>query len=186
MGSVPHTHHPSVAPSTPSDGLLMISEVLPREPESVPVARRLVRDALSRWQLPRLVEAAELVVSELAANTVNHARADCMRVTVCRVGADRVRVAVIDRSRAMPVLADAGDDTEHGRGLALVDAVSQQWGYDTFRWGKRVWADLVADDEDSIEGQVPMHNTPCAQAGYALTALALGAAIVWSILTPRS
>lgn len=85
---------------------------------------------------------AWLVVSELFTNTVAHARMDRVRVTVSRVDEHVVRVSVIDCSHAKPQVREARADDESGRGLALVDALSTDWGVDPLRWGKRVWAEV--------------------------------------------
>jgi len=39
-------------------------------------------------------------------------------------------------------MTDHTDDAEEGRGLFLVDAVSDRWGYDRHRCGKTAWAEL--------------------------------------------
>ncbi|MEV3895274.1 ATP-binding protein [Streptomyces anulatus] len=119
------------------------TETLPRVAASARCARRMVRLALDVWGLPEVQEAAELVVSELLANAVLHARRDSVRVTVTRLGEGRVRVAVVDLSRDRPAVraADAGE--ESGRGLDIVETLScGRWGVDPMPWGKRVWAEL--------------------------------------------
>ncbi|WP_343070582.1 ATP-binding protein [Streptomyces bathyalis] len=123
-------------------GVPSYSETLPRVPESVAKARRLVSSSLRVWHLEGAEDTARLVVSELVTNTVAHTRLDCVRVTISRVDEHLVRVAVTDRSQNMPEGREAGLDDESGRGLALVDALSTDWGVDPLRWGKRVWADV--------------------------------------------
>ncbi|MEW1892305.1 ATP-binding protein [Streptomyces sp. NPDC085659] len=123
------------------------TETLPRRPESARCARRMVGLALGVWDLDGLRDAAEIVVSELLANAIQHARRESVRLTVTRLGDTRVRVAVVDLSRTHPVRRSAGSDDESGRGLDIVDALSRgQWGVDSMRWGKRVWADLVFEE----------------------------------------
>ncbi|SMF01068.1 ATP-binding protein [Streptomyces sp. Amel2xC10] len=117
-------------------------ETFPRDGSSVPVTRQFVRDVLADWQMLRLTDAAELIVSELVTNAVLHTRTGVLRVTVRCLPCGRVKVAVIDKSRDLPELRAADDDADHGRGLAIVDACSQQWGADPLPWGKRVWAVL--------------------------------------------
>ncbi len=117
-------------------------ETLPREPGSAATARRLVRVALCAWGLEELADDAALIVSELVANAVQHARRDSIRITIERPEAHRVRVAVVDSSRRHPVLRDAGPENESGRGLALVEELAADWGTDPLPWGKQVWADL--------------------------------------------
>ncbi|UWW95604.1 ATP-binding protein [Streptomyces murinus] len=120
------------------------SETLPRDPESAATARRLVRVALSAWGLDDLTDDAVLIVSELVANAVRHARRRSIRVMVERTAPRTVRVAVADFSRALPVPCTPKNDEEGGRGLALIAALAANWGADERRWGKVVWADLDA------------------------------------------
>ncbi|MFI9026281.1 ATP-binding protein [Streptomyces sp. NPDC053560] len=121
------------------------SEMLPRVPESAAEARRLVTSALRVWHLEAAEFPAQIVISELFNNTVQHARLDRVRVTISRVDTHLVRLAVIDRSHAMPEAREAGLDEENGRGLELVAALTKEWGTDLLRWGKRVWADLECE-----------------------------------------
>ncbi|MEU6244069.1 ATP-binding protein [Streptomyces sp. NPDC047024] len=118
------------------------SETLPREPESAATARRLVRAACAAWGLRLAAENGALVVSELVANAVRHARRDSIRVVVERVAPGTVRVAVADFSRVLPEPCTPKDDEEGGRGVALVAALASNWGTDERRWGKVVWAEL--------------------------------------------
>ncbi|MBP8535938.1 ATP-binding protein [Streptomyces sp. MK37H] len=131
-------------------GVPAYSQVLPRTPESAAHARRMVRTVLETWHLPQLAGEAEYVVSELVSNAVDHARGRCLRVTVTRISECRVRLAVIDKSHDKPELKTALPTEEHGRGLAVIDALAQGWGVDTLQWGKRVWAilgDGAGEDE---------------------------------------
>ncbi|SCK46774.1 Anti-sigma regulatory factor (Ser/Thr protein kinase) [Streptomyces sp. WMMB 714] len=134
--TVPATARPTGVPG--------YSETLPRAPESVATARRLVRTALATWRLEQLSDSAALVVSELVTNAVQHARSSAIRVVVTRPGPASVHVAVVDKSRVAPVPCRASEDDEGGRGLALVELLADKWGADPLPWGKRVWAELVA------------------------------------------
>ncbi|MDP5309397.1 ATP-binding protein [Streptomyces poriferorum] len=125
---------------------------MPRVRESAAVARGMVRAALDSWRLACLVDSVTLIVTELVANAAQHARVSethlhggTIRVTVSRIEPDRVRVAVVDLDTTELILGVAvTDDEEHGRGLALVDALSVKWGVDALGWGKRVWAEVDA------------------------------------------
>ncbi|MEU9922997.1 ATP-binding protein [Streptomyces griseoluteus] len=117
------------------------SETLPRRPESAATARRLLRAACAVWGLDALADDGALIVSELVANAVQHARRESIRVVIDRPDAARVRVGVADLSRTRPVQG-ADDNNEGGRGLRLVAALAADWGTDERRWGKIVWADL--------------------------------------------
>ncbi|MFC9337379.1 ATP-binding protein [Streptomyces sp. NPDC057020] len=121
------------------------SRVLPCDLESAAVARRLVAAVLDRWELPELKFSAEMIASELVTNAVLHART-CgapVRVVATRLPGYRVQVAVADFDRRPPLLVQAGPDEESGRGLALIAALSENWGCEERHWGKRVWAEVA-------------------------------------------
>ncbi|EST17994.1 hypothetical protein M878_45845 (plasmid) [Streptomyces roseochromogenus subsp. oscitans DS 12.976] len=170
------------------DGTPVVTDVLPREPGSVPKARQLVREALVAWELTHLTDAAELIISELSANAVQHTRYPVFRVKVQRCHDGRVRLAVIDKSTAEPVLRPMDDEAEEGRGLALVAAVAHEWGIDPLGWGKRVWADLEVPEPSEQHhrqwqpDEVRMWHTHRAQALYLLVLLAVMGALVILIM----
>ncbi|MEE4594457.1 ATP-binding protein [Streptomyces sp. DSM 41524] len=122
------------------------SQTLPREPESAAIARKLVRTALAAWYLEDLVEDAETVITELVSNAVDHARLESIRVVVTRPTEKLVRFGVVDRSRNVPYMrTDSNGDNTRGRGLLLVDALTDRWGTDRYRWGKQVWGEMKCD-----------------------------------------
>jgi anti-sigma regulatory factor (Ser/Thr protein kinase) len=129
---------------TEREDVLTYTCVLPREKESAPLARKLVMTLLSQWELPGLVDDAALVLDELVANSADHARGASIQVTITRKGHAQVRLAVVDMERKHPRLVVADTEDEGGRGLRLVAGISQRWGVDTLRSGKRVWADVAA------------------------------------------
>ncbi|MET7674655.1 ATP-binding protein [Streptomyces seoulensis] len=120
------------------------SETLPRAPESARTARRLVHAALSAWGLHDLADDSLLIVSELVANAVRHARRGSIRVMVERLTPHTIRVAVADFSPDRPEPSPPMADAEDGRGLFLVMTLAMNWGTDERRWGKVVWAELEA------------------------------------------
>ncbi|MFI2431577.1 ATP-binding protein [Streptomyces sp. NPDC018693] len=135
----------TVDPSAPPTGHLSYAQTLPCEKASVLAARRLVRRALAALDLENLTEDSSLIVSELATNAVQHARSRHMHVTVSRPTPEWVRVSVTDKSRTMPDPRAASDGDTGGRGLAVVDSLSDRWGTDRLPWGKRVWAEWRTD-----------------------------------------
>ncbi|MGI5456060.1 ATP-binding protein [Streptomyces sp. CA-249302] len=124
------------------------SQTFPCQPSTAEIGRDLVRDVLGVWHLGGLADRAALIVTELIANASRHTLCPEIRLTVGRPSATRVRVGVVDREPTrLPILGQAGDDDESGRGLLLVDAVADRWGYDLHGsgrrpWGKEVWAEL--------------------------------------------
>ncbi|WP_050501980.1 ATP-binding protein [Streptomyces monomycini] len=119
-----------------------VAETLPRTPESAATARRLVRIALSAWGLEELADDGALIVSELVSNAVHHARSRCIRVSVTRPGAARVRLSVVDKSMKLPEPRESGEGDVDGRGLMLVAVLAADWGAELLPWGKRVWVEL--------------------------------------------
>jgi anti-sigma regulatory factor (Ser/Thr protein kinase) len=124
-------------------------------PTAPACARGHVRSVLADWQMPELVETAEFVTSELVTNAVNAStrefgsppyRDKQMAVIHVRLSADYVRILieVWDMVAASPVVRQTGADDESGRGLQLVDALADQWGWlRVDRWpDKCVWAEL--------------------------------------------
>ncbi|WP_051969142.1 ATP-binding protein [Kitasatospora azatica] len=120
-----------------------VKALLPYEPQSAATARRLVRTTLRAWRLEDLVEAGELIVSELAGNAAKTGCRRRMTVTVERVTDRCVRISVRDGSRTLPCLIEAGHAAESGRGLALVHHLTGgHWGATLETFGKSVHADL--------------------------------------------
>ena len=127
-------------------------------PTAVPCARGYTRAILDEWNLASLADAAELIVSELVTNSVQ-ATADKdgrprygeagLPVVDLRLASDhaRFRAEVWDSVPRVPAARHAGPDEEGGRGLALVEALSDRWGWTTVPgWpGKVVWAELRSD-----------------------------------------
>ncbi|MEU6962438.1 ATP-binding protein [Streptomyces chrestomyceticus] len=136
-----------------------VARTLPRASESAATARRLVRDALCAWGLEELADDGALIVSELVCNAVQHARSRCIRISVTRPGAARVRISVVDKSTELPELREPGSGDEDGRGLALVAGLAATWGADPLPWGKRMWAELRGKSEDERRAE-PMGGRP--------------------------
>ncbi|MFD5112369.1 SpoIIE family protein phosphatase [Streptomyces sp. NPDC058391] len=107
------------------------------DPREVARARRLVRGRLLDWELPDAVETAELLVSELVTNAMNHARSG--RVGLRLVRTDALLCEVMDDEPAPAALLDAGRDDEFGRGLRVVSSLAREWGTSTTALGKTVW-----------------------------------------------
>ena len=114
-------------------------------PGAVPSARLHARSIVWEWGLGSLTEAVELVVSELVTNSVAAARAmpQTGPVRLWLLSDNRkVLVMAWDANPQPPVLTEADDYAESGRGLLLVRAFSERWGsYPTPQTGgKIVWA----------------------------------------------
>ncbi len=120
------------------------------QPESVAAARRFVRDALND-QSPEVVDAAELMACELATNCVQHANTD-FELTIHAQG--RIRIEVRDANRGRPVPRSPKPEEPSGRGLRIVEAMSDSWGITPSPTGKTVWFALTpgAASEPAAQG----------------------------------
>ena len=121
--------------------------VLPPQLESVTEARRTVAEVMAGWHRPELADAATLLVSELASNAVLHARTEFRVVTTLN---HCVRLEVHDRSRTRPVVRRSGDGLAGtGRGLQLVERLSDAWGVELDQ-GKVVWCRICEPDAAEV------------------------------------
>ena len=109
------------------------------QPESVAGARHFVRDLLSD-QPREIVEAAELMTSELATNSVRHAHSD-FELAIHR-SRDEIRVEVSDHGQGQPVPRSPTPREQSGRGLQIVQELSEDWGITPSPDGKLVWFTL--------------------------------------------
>ncbi|MFI7393083.1 MULTISPECIES: ATP-binding protein [Streptomyces] len=113
-------------------------------------ARVFTRDTLRGWSLDHRGDDAVLVITELISNAVTHA------VPSAAAGAPEVRLGLALGPGVLTLtVSDPGDNApvfnpsdgsalrEHGRGLCIVDALAEEWGW-TPRppAGKTVWATL--------------------------------------------
>ncbi|MCL2423615.1 MAG: serine/threonine-protein phosphatase, partial [Micrococcales bacterium] len=92
--------------------------VLPHDPSALRIARHAVRSACTEWNLPR-ARSAELVVSELVANAVNHGWGD-VTLQLADVG-EALRIEVSDGNPAPPVATDGHPDRIGGFGIKIVE-----------------------------------------------------------------
>ncbi|MEU9879495.1 ATP-binding protein [Streptomyces phaeochromogenes] len=122
---------------------------IPNDPRAVTICRRTLRLILTMHGLIRLVDVAELLATELVANAVCHTKGPAaLRV---RWSAGVLRIGAWDADPEPPEppgkLEQLGE-TEEGRGLALVRACSDLWGWQPLsRFGNRgkyVWCELAA------------------------------------------
>ena len=122
----------------------LIAFTLPSTPYSVQMARFYIRAALTYHDLGDFTQDAEMVTSELVTNAIKHAGAPKFGLEVMHLaGSGAVAVIVSDPSPQPPVKRDPSEDTEHGRGLNIVDALSTSWGWRPEAPGKAVYAILA-------------------------------------------
>src|SRR4051812_33872606 len=123
--------------------LTISSGELPPDAASVTAAREIVASVTEH--LPRKArEAAALVTSELATNSVVHARTPFEAFAAA--DDETVEVVVADRAGWAP----AGNGSRSlGNGLLLVGLLASDWAAELETAGKRVWARLEIDDVPS-------------------------------------
>jgi hypothetical protein len=98
-------------------------------------ARRLVATALPQWSLPQFEVTAALIASELVTNALAATRGVQWTAAVPPLllwlcgGPSAVAVLAWDATVTAPAAREAGEDDESGRGLAIVAALSADWGY---------------------------------------------------------
>lgn len=122
--------------------------LLPHVPSSVAVAREHVRAELRSLGVSgTAVEDTALVVSELLSNALRHARplpSGLIRVA-WRARDNQVEVAVSDGGSATePTPRTPALTTLGGRGLGIVDFLSEAWGVRHEHGTTTVWAVLRA------------------------------------------
>ncbi|GGQ50821.1 ATP-binding protein [Couchioplanes azureus] len=113
---------------------------VPLGPHAARTARHATTAVLTGWGYrdEAWLGHAAVVISELVTNAVRHG-GGCVEVSVeCHDG--RVTLLVADGSSVVPRRREA--DCDGGRGLALIEALTDRWGVRDHEGGKQVWADL--------------------------------------------
>ena len=111
-------------------------------PASVPEARRFVAELLAGCPAREVLMTC---VSELCANAIAHTDSGNGGVFIVEVDLPRpgvARVAVTDEGGpSLPVAGRLDPMAEGGRGLAIVAACTNRWGYADAYPGRTVWAE---------------------------------------------
>jgi anti-sigma regulatory factor (Ser/Thr protein kinase) len=145
LGRVCGSHTSVLAGRTSRDGdghMLpgaIVSARYPAQIDAPRAARHLVVNEMRRWGFgAELLDDAALVVTELAANAVVHARSAFS--VVLQTEREVLRISVedslpIDRERLV---------VRSGRGIGLVARLAQRWGMHVSGDGKVIWAELAS------------------------------------------
>ena len=106
------------------------------------IRRRLRTLLAARGVRAEAVDDTLLVVEELVANALDHARSPFD--VVVRLADGILHVGVRDRSTGVPRVRPFDPHAARGRGLQLVANLSKRWGCERHAEGKTVWAELPA------------------------------------------
>lgn len=114
-----------------------------RERRSVPLARQFVRETLLDWACEVDLDEVLLCVSELATNALVHGVPPGRGFRVRLTWGDLLRIEV-DDSGGGEVREERGSApyAEYGRGLLLVGALADAWGWASGTPGRRSGANL--------------------------------------------
>ncbi|WP_406494745.1 ATP-binding protein [Streptomyces sp. NBC_01604] len=122
---------------------------IPNDLRAVTVSRRTLRLILTMHGLIGLVDVAELLAAELVSNAVRHTKGPaalrvCWSAGVLRIGAWDADPEPPEPPRSL----EQGAELEEGRGLALVRACADLWGWHPLarqgNRGKFVWCELAS------------------------------------------
>lgn len=128
--------------------------LLPMQRTAPAMARELARRSGCTEHALEVLDDALLLISELVTNSVLHGGPPIVLTIECDGEALHVRVR--DGAAATPVAMSVEQDAESGRGLSLVDLISDTWGVmpvaDDYGDGKEVWFELRAQRERTPAG----------------------------------
>ncbi|MFC4584497.1 ATP-binding protein [Sphaerisporangium corydalis] len=112
---------------------------LPADPSVTAKCRALVREALTEWDMHHLIDDVMVVVTELLGNAILHGGPPIH--VVLRADQGLLTGSVADGGAGWPRMRATGAETEHGRGLRIVTALTLGWGVEPAPGGagKSIW-----------------------------------------------
>jgi len=132
----------SIMDTNPQD---IFSETFRAYPETVYLARELVKSALASWGLGAFEGDAVQIMSELASNAARLCEGRNIRVWTSRID-QGIEMCVWDDHPGRPVIQQPHQFDTSGRGLILVHAfASGGCGWFELGAGKAVWARIAID-----------------------------------------
>ncbi|MGW7006578.1 ATP-binding protein [Streptomyces sp. NPDC054933] len=146
-----HRAFRSAAPGVETTGFAACA--LSVDVQAIREARQFIRVALGGWGMAPLIDNVSVVASELLSNAFRYglpSPRDCTDLPpaiwlslLCR--GETVMCAVADASTEIPVLRTPDYLAESGRGLRVIDSLSESWGWTPpGPSGKAVWAAVSA------------------------------------------
>jgi anti-sigma regulatory factor (Ser/Thr protein kinase) len=152
-----------VEPDTPSSNWLALTlhsglgargfaaRALEGDPQAAGAARLFARSTLFDWDMDALVDSAAVIVSELVSNAMRYGLTNPQNPPVSSqpvwlgllLQEKTVLCAVSDPSPEVPVVKEPDYLAESGRGLHIIDSLSDAWGWTSpDHAGKTVWAEV--------------------------------------------
>jgi hypothetical protein len=140
-------------PAPPSSGISVLARCpLTSDFGSPRMAREFTRTTLEGWDASELYDEAGVVVSELVTNALRyglpgwHRKSRAPIQLVLLRQERRILALVTDPSSEGPVQGDPDDFAETGRGLQVVEAITDAWGWAPLATGgKAVWAAFATE-----------------------------------------
>ncbi|MDT8910203.1 ATP-binding protein [Amycolatopsis sp. PS_44_ISF1] len=112
---------------------------LPDDVTAPAVARSMVRETLTDLGVSGVFrDDVLLATSELVTNAFEHGEPP--KLMKLRFSENQLEVSVFDSGTELPQLKEPSPTEARSRGLQLVRALSQEWGYECCDGGKHVWA----------------------------------------------
>ncbi|WP_370416115.1 SpoIIE family protein phosphatase [Streptomyces fradiae] len=131
---------------SPQAGGRLQQHVGQNDPEALSSARHMIRAAVRAWGAGSRSDEIELVADELTTNALMHTDGGAIVTLRMLTGPERrLRVEVEDRSSALPRRREAGESGVSGRGLLLVERLSDAWGVEPRGGGKCVWCEFATE-----------------------------------------
>ncbi|AJC54529.1 regulatory protein [Streptomyces sp. 769] len=118
------------------------------DPAGTAEVRSALRRTLDQWRAGAVTHDVEVAASELIANALTHTESGALVSVELVPGAPRrLRLEVEDRSSQWPRRRHPGETATSGRGLLLVEALSDRWGAEPRGSGKALWCEFVLPDD---------------------------------------
>ncbi|WP_255947449.1 SpoIIE family protein phosphatase [Streptomyces odontomachi] len=128
-------------------------DVAPNDPDALRSARNMIRTAGRTLGAAERTDEIELVADELITNVLLHTDGPATVTMRQLQGPDqRLRVEVEDAASALPRRREAGESGVSGRGLILVDQLSDLWGVEPRGRGKCVWSEFLVPERRADPG----------------------------------
>ncbi|MFI8202921.1 SpoIIE family protein phosphatase [Streptomyces sp. NPDC085937] len=131
-------------PDGPRSGGRLKQLVPPGDPQALSDTRSMIRTAAGAWGARDRADEIELVADEMITNVLMHTEGSAAVILSVLDGTERrLRVEVEDSSSALPRRREAGESGVSGRGLLLVETLTDLWGVEARGGGKCVWSEFV-------------------------------------------